>query len=229
MTKYFAYGSNCDPLVMEQKGIEFTARQPVVLRSYRLLFNKQALRESLPPAIGYANISECEDGAVEGILYDLVVETLNRLDESERYPDHYDRVRIVVEADSGEQQCWVYRAQPAVTADGLVPTRNYLNHILAGREFLSQEYFDALDQSQTYTSDCACCRRSSEVFFVKEDLQLHTLCQTCREARVVWGDAINRRLTVAETATIMTQLVVNGPRFSTAEDLVTEAQARNLI
>ena len=214
---------------MEKKGVEFTARQRVVLRGYRLLFNKQALRQGLPNSIGFANISECEDGKVEGILYNLGMGALDRLDASERYPDHYDRVSIVVEADSGEEECWVYRAQPAVTAEALVPSRNYLNHILAGRDFLSQQYFDALDQSQTYTGTCACCGRSSEVLFIKENHQLHTVCQSCHEARIKWGNAIDCPLTITEVAAIMTQLVMHGPGFSTIEDLVAEARAKKII
>ena len=86
-----------------------------------------------------------------------------------------------------------------------------------------------LDQSQTYCGECACCGRSSEVLFVKEDHRLHTLCQSCREARIKWGDSINRLLTVAEAASIMNQLVMNGSGFSSIEELLTVAKARNLI
>ena len=83
---------------------------------------------------------------------------------------HYDRIRVVVEADSGEEECWIYKAQPEMTSDGLVPSRNYVNHILAGQAFLSQQYFDALDQSQTHTDNCICCGRVGEVLFVQEDI-----------------------------------------------------------
>ena len=106
MTKYFAYGTNCNPAIMEQKSVHFTARQRAVLRSYRLLFNKRSLRERLPETIGFANIEACDDGTVEGILYDLVLGDLGALDKSERYPEHYDRIQVVVEADSGEEACW---------------------------------------------------------------------------------------------------------------------------
>lgn len=229
MTKYFAYGSNCDSSVMDRKGVGFTSRKRVVLKHYRLLFNKLSLRDKLPDSIGFANINEYEDGTVEGILYELVPGALEPLDESERYPNHYNRIRVVVESDLGTEECWAYQAQPTVTADGLVPSRNYLNHTLAGREFLSQQYFEALDQSQTYTDECACCGRDGEVLFVKEDDHLHSLCQACREARLKWGDAVNRALSVAESASIMKQLVLDGPGFSSIEELLTEAKARNLI
>ncbi len=98
---YFAYGSNCDPLVMKRKRVEYTSRQRAVLRRFRLLFNKKAYRESLPDTIGFANINEDPDGCVEGVLYNIHADHLDRLDESERYPEYYDRVHVVVETDDG--------------------------------------------------------------------------------------------------------------------------------
>ena len=229
MPKYFAYGSNCNPKIMEKKGVAFTSRMRAVLRGYRLLFNKKSLRERLPNVIGFANINECRECTVEGILYDIVAEHLTVLDDSERYPEHYDRIEVVVEADSGSENCWVYKAQRGKTADGLVPSRNYLNHILAGRDFLSRQYFDALDQSLTYKAECVACRSTREVLFVREKDHLHTLCQPCREARIVWGDARGRGLTVGETEAVMTRLVMNGPGFESIEALIKEAIARQLI
>lgn len=229
MPKYFAYGSNCNPDVLEKKGVAFTSRRQAVLPGYRLLFNKKSLRERLPDSIGFPNINECPDGSVEGILYDFPDEHLSALDESERSPDHYGRIEVVVKTDSGTESCWTYKAQPQMVADGLVPSRNYLNHILAGREFLSAQYLEAIDQSRTYISECACCHRTGEVLFVREGDHLHTLCQSCREAQLKWSDAHGRRLTIAETESVMTELVVNGPGFESIADLVREAVARKLI
>ena len=214
---------------MEQKGIHFTARQRAVLRGYRLLFNKRSLRESLPEAIGFANIEQDQGGTVEGILYDLGVDGLERLDESERHPTHYGRIRVVVEADSGREECWTYKAHPEVVSDGLVPSRNYINHILAGQEFLSKQYFDALDQSQTHRDKCVCCGREEEVLFVREDDRLQTLCQSCREARLKWGDAIHRPLTIKETTAVMNRLVMNGPGYSSIEELMAAAAEQGII
>jgi gamma-glutamylcyclotransferase (GGCT)/AIG2-like uncharacterized protein YtfP len=229
MPKYFAYGSNCNPQIMEKKGVSFIARQRAVLRGYRLLFNKKSLRERLPGKIGFANVNECPDGQVEGILYEIAPESLPVLDASERYPDHYDRIQVVVEVESGSETCWVYKAQPDKIAEGLVPSRNYLNHILSGREFLSQQYFEALDQSQTYVAECVCCRRTREVLFVREGELLHTLCQPCREARLIWGDTLGRRLKIAETEAVMTQLVMRSAGFDSITSLMEEAIARRLI
>lgn len=229
MTKYFAYGTNCNSAIMEQKGIHFTARQRAVLRGYRLLFNKRSLRETLPDEIGFANIEEDEEGTVEGVLYDLGVDALEKLDETERHLSHYDRIRAVVDADSGSEDCWTYKARPEVISDGLVPSRNYINHILAGQEFLSKQYFDALDQSQTHRDKCVSCGREEDVLFVREDDRLHTLCQSCREARMKWGDAIHRPLTIKETTAVMNQLVINGPGYSSIEELIKEAVEQKII
>lgn len=229
MPKYFAYGSNCNPDMMEKKGVPFTARERAVLRGYRLRFNKMSLRERLPNVIGFANIDECPDSKVQGILYDIAAEGLPVLDASERYPDHYDRIEVVVDIELGSETCWVYKAQPDKVAEGLVPSRNYLNHILAGREFLTQQYFEALDQSQTYAAECACCRRTRELLFVREGDLLHTLCQPCRETRLIWGDALGRRLTIAETERVMTQLVMQSPGFDSIHSLIEEAVSRKLI
>ena len=110
-----------------------------------------------------------------------------------------------------------------------MPSRNYLNHILAGQEFLSDQYFAALDQSQTYRAECVACGRNREVVFIKEHDCLQTLCQPCREARIVWGDARGRKLSVAETKAIMTQLVIDHSGFDSIGSLIREAVARNII
>ena len=229
MLKYFAYGSNCDPAVMTAKGVEFTSRQRALLRGYRLLFNKMSLRRQLPASIGFANIDKDPNGCVEGVLYGIAAERLGRLDESERYPSHYDRIRVVVEADDTQHECWTYQAQPDKTAAGLVPSRNYLNHILAARELLTQQYYETLDQSQTYVAECASCHRERELLFLKEGDRLGALCQPCREAKIIWGDALGRRLTLAETEAVMTQLVMQGQGFSSIAALIQEARARGLI
>lgn len=227
--KYFAYGSNCNPAVMARKNVDFRSSQHAVLAGYRLLFNKMAQRETLPAGIGFANINEDPEGTVEGILYDVVDDHLDVLDQSERYPDHYTRIEVTVRTTDGDVLCCAYQAQPDKIAPGLKPSRNYLNHILAAKDFLSWQYFDALDKSQTFHDECACCRRTSEVVFIKEDDHLHMLCQSCRESRLVWGDTRGRKLTIAETGAIMTNLVQTSPGFSSLHELIEKAIDMKLI
>lgn len=227
--KYFAYGSNCNPAIMRKKSVEFTSRQRASLRGYRLKFNKMALRELLPDSIGFANINVDPDRVVEGILYDIIDEHQARLDESERYPDHYGRIVVTVDTESGPQDCSAYQAQPDKTAEGLVPSRNYLNHILTAGDFLSRQYYEALDQSQTYAGKCACCYTTGVVLFLRESDRMYTLCQACREARMVWGDVRGRKLSVAETEAIMSGLVKQSAGFPTLRDLIDEAINLKLI
>lgn len=227
--KYFAYGSNCNPAIMKKKGVEFTSAQRAVLPGYRMLFNKLALREKLPEGIGFANINEDPESEVEGILYEIVDEHLGRLDESERYPDHYGRIEVTVQVDDQMFPCISYQAQPDKVAAGLKPSRNYLDHILAAKDFLSWQYFQALNKAQTFSGSCACCEKHSEVVFVREETDLHMLCQPCREARLVWGDAHGRQLAVAETQAIMTQLVQAGRGFASIQELIQAAVAENVI
>jgi gamma-glutamylcyclotransferase (GGCT)/AIG2-like uncharacterized protein YtfP len=227
--KYFAYGSNCNPAVMKRKGVSYTSRQRAVLRGFRLLFNKQAIRASLPEGIGFANINEDADGTVEGILYEIVDEDLGRLDQSERYPDHYDRTDVTVEADTGPERCFTYRAQPDKVVAGLKPSRNYLNHILAAGDFLSRQYYEALDKSQAYEGDCACCGKSTEVVFIREEDRLYMVCQSCREARLMWGDVRGRAFTVVETGAVMKHLVLGGEGFSSMHELIREAIEARII
>jgi gamma-glutamylcyclotransferase (GGCT)/AIG2-like uncharacterized protein YtfP len=178
--KYFAYGSNCDPAVMKRKGVGFTSRRRAVLRGFRLLFSKKAMRRNLPEGIGYANLEEDADGTVEGILYEIIDEHLERLDRSERYPDHYDRIEVTVGTDAAPQRCSTYRAQPDKVRAGLKPTRDYLNHILAAGDLLSREYHEALARSQTYQGDCARCGQSTELVLIKKGDRLYAVCQSCR-------------------------------------------------
>lgn len=226
---YFAYGSNCDPFVMERKGVAYTSRRRAVLRHHRLLFNKKAYRKHLPDSVGYANINDDPKGHVEGVLYEINAGHLDLLDQSERYPDHYDRIRTVVETDDGVQECFAYRAQPHRIATGLVPLRDYLDHILTADGFFSRPYREALAQAPTYRAKCACCHSMLEVVFLRDRNGMHPICQPCRESRIVWGDTVGRPLTVAEAESVMMGLVKEGPGFSSIAALVQEAVTRGLI
>ena len=214
---------------MARKGVEYKSRRHAVLPGYQLLFNKKALRENLPKDIGFASIVESPGEAVEGILYDIVDEHLGRLDESERYPDHYDRIEIIIEVEGEDLPCFVYKAQPDKVAFGLKPSRNYLNHILSAKDFLSVQYYNALDRSQTYEDDCHCCGKLNEVIFIKEKTSLFMVCQPCREARLVWGDALGRRLTVTESREVMQKLVMGKEGYSSISELIAAAVEKELI
>jgi gamma-glutamylcyclotransferase (GGCT)/AIG2-like uncharacterized protein YtfP len=227
--RYFAYGSNCDPAVMKKKRVDFSSSQRAVLPGYRLLFNKKAMREKLPAGLGYANINREPTGRVEGVLYEIVDDHLARLDASERYPHHYTRIEVTVQTKNAPVRCTSYQAQPDRIASGLRPSRDYLSHLLAAKDFFTSPYFQTLDNSRTFESECACCRRTSEITFIEEDDRLHMVCQPCTEARLIWGDTRGRQMTVAETRAVMTQLVLGSQGFGSIKELIEQAIAASII
>ncbi len=145
---YFAYGSNCNPAVMEVKGVRFRSRQPAMLADYCLRFNKKSLKPGVPAGVGFANLCPHSAGVVEGVLYELIPEDLPRLDASERHPEHYVRIPVAVRTEWEVVECFAYQARPDKTAPNLKPSQEYLNHLLAAEEFYSREYFRMLSDTE---------------------------------------------------------------------------------
>jgi gamma-glutamylcyclotransferase (GGCT)/AIG2-like uncharacterized protein YtfP len=146
---YFAYGSNMDNEKMTERKINFSSRQLAKLSGYKLVFNKKT-------ALGYssyANIVLAENNFVEGILYEFPDSDILKLDECEGYPNHYFRTQVTVtDKDGNSIKATTYIAQEDKIEEGLLPTREYLNHLLAGKDLLSTSYFEALKQVRTYES-----------------------------------------------------------------------------
>jgi gamma-glutamylcyclotransferase (GGCT)/AIG2-like uncharacterized protein YtfP len=145
--KYFAYGSNMDPKRVKERRIRFSKREHAVLEGFKLEFNKVS---ALNPKEGYANIVEDKNEIVEGILYEIEDEDINKLDKFEGVPRHYRRINLRVKLDSQEiVEATTYIAQTDMTRQGLKPTKQYLNHLLQGCDLLSQEYCDKLKKMET--------------------------------------------------------------------------------
>ncbi|MDP6505295.1 MAG: gamma-glutamylcyclotransferase family protein [Planctomycetota bacterium] len=143
--KYFAYGSNLNPRRMKQRGVDFTSRTAALLHDHKLVFDKKALKAGAPEGAGFANLRPETEVCVEGALYEITEDGAALLDTWERAPDHYFRADIVVCVSETEVDCFTYMARKEVTATGLLPSRNYLNHILKGRDVLSSEYIRHLE------------------------------------------------------------------------------------
>jgi len=146
--KYFAYGSNMDPDRMrEERKVFFLKRERAVLEGWRLLFNK--IKRDLPGA-GYANIVKDEGSIVEGVLYEIREEDLEKLDECEGYPRHYYRRKVKVRIEDGrEVEALTYIANPDMTRSDLKPTRKYLRYLIRGSDILSEEYREKLQRIET--------------------------------------------------------------------------------
>jgi gamma-glutamylcyclotransferase len=139
---YFAYGSNMNPARVRERGMAFASHLPGLLQDYRLAFNKRSVKV---PGGASANVVSAPGLQTEGILYRLTVPTqIEMMDPYEGYPVRYDRKVLPVQHNGGTLNAWVYVANEAYIAEGLKPARWYLNHLLAGAQFLSPEYVQTL-------------------------------------------------------------------------------------
>lgn len=128
-------------------------RVPGTLKGYTLKFNKIASKN---PKEGYANIVPCDEDEVEGILYKVTEEELEKLDVYEGVKEnHYRRqkVKVVIRSTGEEVEAQTYIANPEKTKDGLKPSRNYLKHLLAARKYLSEKYVKRLENTETLSED----------------------------------------------------------------------------
>lgn len=140
---YFAYGSNMNPARMQARGLSVVEALPGQLPGYGLCFNKRAVDRA--PGRAYANIRHQRGAVVEGVLYRLQGDNeIAKLDPFEGTPVYYSRERLPILTTQGVQPAWVYIANPAFREEGLLPSADYLAHLLAGREWLSAAYWAAL-------------------------------------------------------------------------------------
>lgn len=142
MAYYFAYGSNMNPARMQARGLAVEQALAGRLAGYRLCFDKRAHDH---PGRAYANIRHQAGGVVEGVLYRLADEhELLKLDVYEGTPIFYSRERMPIDTQHGPIGAWLYIANPVWRSEGLAPSRAYLEHLLAGRPYLSEPYWAAL-------------------------------------------------------------------------------------
>ena len=135
---YFAYGSNMDVERVQQRGMAFVGRISGRLAGYRLVFNKRAKGHR---GIAHANIELSAAGQVEGVLYALAApESILQMDPYEGYPIRYSRTILSIETETCVAAAWVYEANAQFIETDCKPTQSYLNHLLAGAEFLSATY-----------------------------------------------------------------------------------------
>lgn len=139
MIYYFAYGSNMNEARMLERVGEFTIIGSGVLIDYQLAFNKMAHGKI---GEGYANVMTSPRDLVEGVVYQF--DEIRKLDKPEGYPIHYDRKLMAISIDGGFVEAWVYFARPSRISEGLMPSKSYLEHILLGKEYLSEAYFQKL-------------------------------------------------------------------------------------
>ena len=136
---YFAYGSNMNPERVAARGLVFNGIRPARLHGFRLVFDKVSRNH---PHASHANIVHDPGGLVEGVLYRLAsAEEILIMDPFEQAPVNYGRDAVEVDSEGERIPAWTYFANRAVRRDGFRPPRSYLNHLLAGRRYLSREYY----------------------------------------------------------------------------------------
>jgi len=152
MKWYFAYGSNMNVARLldgrlAQKGVAMGARIGGRLDGWQLAFNKIA---RAPSGAGAGNIVVAPDEVVHGTLNAMPDVGLDVLDVWEGVAGgHYERRTLpVVRVDTGETvDAVVYVA--LLVGEGLKPTREYLGHLLAGRDLLPADYWAWLEATPT--------------------------------------------------------------------------------
>ena len=127
-----------NPERVRQRGLEFDSVIAGRVPGLGLRFNKQSKEH---PDCGHANLVHAPAEVAEGVLYRLTSDDMiKRMDPFEKAPVNYSRECLAVQTEQGPIVSWVYFANPAVMRDGLVPSQDYLNHLLAGRPYLSNDY-----------------------------------------------------------------------------------------
>ena len=151
---YFAYGSNMNQARMLARGLEYRRALAGRLPDLALAFNKQA---SDAPHRAYANVVYAPGQVVEGVLYELVsLDEIRKMDPFEGAPRRYSREIYRIQTVEGDIPAWVYVANRAMIRSGLKPETWYLQHLLAGSEFLTDGY-------RAFLAGVECCDQHDPV------------------------------------------------------------------
>lgn len=140
---YFAYGSNMNESRMTNRGVNYISKEKGTLKGYRFTINKMSQKNN---SIGFANVVKDPNSEVEGIIYEVNHADILKLDKFEGFPRHYRREIL----DINNKQVIVYIAnQKWTTQNELGTTEEYKNHILEGKDFLSENYYQKLLEIKT--------------------------------------------------------------------------------
>lgn len=139
---YFAYGSNMNPDRVVKRQMAFHSAASGSLSHYRLAFNKRSVKY---PGAASANVVPHDGAITEGVVYRLTVPAqIEMMDPYEGYPRRYDRLALPIRTEVEEVLAWVYIANRDYVTEGLNPAKWYLDHLLAGRDYLSHGYYSEL-------------------------------------------------------------------------------------
>ena len=143
MLNYFAFGSNMSAQRMHERLGWSPSRSGAILPDYEMTFNKHSNDG------GKANIMSSPGNIVEGILYSVNEEDLLILDKFEGVSSkQYKRYEIEVR-DNNKNSIPAVAYKALNTGKLFAPTKEYLNYILEGKEFLSPGYYAKLKSTKT--------------------------------------------------------------------------------
>ncbi len=147
MVFYFAYGSNMNEKRMLSRGVSIKRRFSGTLKNWKLTFDK--INNEVKGG-GFANIIPCKDSKVEGVIYETDEESIKKLDKFEGYPYNYGRETIIIkDKDNKEFNCIAYLVAFGKTKANLKPTKEYLSHLLEGKDLISNNYYKFLESIET--------------------------------------------------------------------------------
>lgn len=124
---YFAYGSNLNRKHMAQRFLDCQPKFSAELPNYKLVFTGWSRQWRG----GVASIKHSMGDKVLGGIYEIDETGLARLDRHEICPDSYNRLKVIVYRDSGEQIeaiTYIKRGQ----IDETKPSAEYLKVIQQG-------------------------------------------------------------------------------------------------
>ncbi len=160
---YFAYGSNMDE--QELKGyIEKKEGNPALvsnprwacLGNYKLVFNYY----SPSRRAGAANIEPREGSRVEGVLWNIIDESVvHYIDLKEGHSKYYVRIFVQVKDHSGSihSDVLTYQVIPEKRSNEHIPPKKSYVELMkrsAEKFGFSPEYRDSLDNIETKEDDC---------------------------------------------------------------------------
>jgi gamma-glutamylcyclotransferase (GGCT)/AIG2-like uncharacterized protein YtfP len=152
---YFAYGSNMNQERMQGRNMQVSSVTAGWIHGFGLRFNK---RSRWHDNLACANIVFAPGERIEGALYELDnVAEIAKLDPHEGAPRRYSRDVFYVQTEAGRRPAWVYVANPAVLDNHIKPARWYVEHLLAGREFLSEDYWQAIKRTDCIANSVEWC------------------------------------------------------------------------
>ena len=118
--KYFAYGVNLHP--DRNRGWEFLSKGRLL--DYKFMINQD----------GYATVVPKIGVFVEGVIFEITKHDLEELDEFERYPELYNRKKLLIETKEEKLKSIVHVAQNTKSGN---PRQEYFKKVNEGRGFFN--------------------------------------------------------------------------------------------